>query len=658
MDNNIVEKCNFTLEQALGNSEIAYCVMKVILDETGKPCDWQFVYANDAMAKIENVSKEELLRTRFFKLFPKADKKWFDYYYPAAYENKSFIIEDVSEEVGRYLRIHCFPVAYGYCGCIIADVKELNDSVKKCIEDDSLISGLTKDYDTVWLIKAPEMTLNLYRAKNVDYSSDLDGVRYDEGLWKYISRNIPKEDHVRILGEGSLAAVKKALSINRVYAVNFRCVENNTTKYFQANFAAVEDSNSIVLGIRNVSEIVREQQKQEKALQDALAEAKKANSAKTTFLSNMSHDIRTPMNAIVGYTNLALNHINDQAKVHNYLNKIASSSNHLLSLINDVLDMSKIESGKIQLDKNQCNLADILYNLNFIIQPEAKKKKHRFFIDTFDLRDEVVISDELRLNQVLFNLVGNASKFTPVGGTINVRVLQKDSSVEGVGLYEFHVRDNGIGMSREFISHVFEPFERERNSTVSGIEGTGLGLSIAKSIIDMMGGVLMVNSELDKGTEFIFTIPMDIVKADAIKSQEPMETIENVETAVLTGKRILVAEDNEMNREIITEVLQEAGIHVEVVPNGREAVEVMSTCEAKYYDMILMDVQMPVMDGYEATMAIRAMNKPEHARIPIIAMTANAFVSDKKKAMEVGMNGHISKPIDIEKLFDMIKSFV
>ncbi len=522
-------------------------------------------------------------------------------------------------------------------------------------------------------------------------------------------------------------------------------------------------------------------------LEDALAAAQHANRAKTTFLNNMSHDIRTPMNAIIGFTSLVAAHIDNTEQVRGYLTKIATSSNHLLSLINDVLDMSRIESGKVKIEEKECSLPEMLHDLKTIVQADIMPKQLDFYIDTVDVVNENVLCDRLRLNQVLLNLLSNAMKFTKPGGMVSVRILQKRNAPEGYAAYEFQVKDTGIGMSPEFLKNVFEPFERERTSTVSGIQGTGLGMAITRNIVDMMGGTVTVDSEVGKGTTFTVslqfktsscpvrqeTIPqlqglralvvdddfntcssvtkmlasiglrpdwttsgkeavlrvklageqedeyavyiidwlmpdmngIEVVRrirgmigedtpiivliaydwsdieeearkagvtafcSKPIFLSELREVLESPfasgnqdeasqETFSFQGKKILLVEDNELNQEIAVEILQETGFVMDVADDGSAAVERMREAEPGQYDLILMDIQMPIMDGYEATRQIRALEDPDIAGIPIIAMTANAFEEDKKTALEAGMNGHIAKPIDVPVLLELLWEIV
>ncbi len=386
-------------------------------------------------------------------------------------------------------------------------------------------------------------------------------------------------------------------------------------------------------------------------LEEALALAEQANKAKTIFLNNMSHDIRTPMNAIIGFTNLATKYIDDKEKVQDYLGKIGKSSNHLLSLINDVLDMSRIESGKVHLEEKEENVIEILDGIENIVQADIQTKRLNFNIEKINIQDEDVFCDKLRVNQILINLISNAIKFTESGGMINVTVTEKKATKKGYAIYEFKIKDTGIGISKEFLEEIFEPFTRERTSTVSGIQGTGLGMSITKNLVDMMDGKITVKSEVGKGTEFVVKLEFKIQK-ESKKNEEVKEAVD------FKGKRILLAEDNLMNREIATEYLQDFGFLVENAENGKEACDILENAEPEYFDLVLMDIQMPVMNGFEATQKIRSFKDKKIANIPIIAMTANAFEEDKKAAENAGMNGHLAKPIDVEKLLDTLKKIL
>ena len=394
------------------------------------------------------------------------------------------------------------------------------------------------------------------------------------------------------------------------------------------------------------------------AAEDALKVAESASKAKSTFLSNMSHDIRTPMNAIIGFATLALDDIRDGKKVEDYLSKILSSSKHLLGLINDILDMSRIESGKVVLEEQETDLVTTLQELQSIMEGQAKERKLKLHVDYSNLRDRHVYCDKTRLNQVMFNLLANAVKFTSEGGSIWLTMSQLEPTyeVEDRAIYEIRVKDTGIGIGKEFIKHIFEPFERERTSTVSKIQGTGLGMAITKNIVDMMGGTIEVESQKGVGTEFIIRLELRLQAETGAANEDGAKQHSHAEgVAEFAGKRLLLAEDNELNREIACMLLSKYGFVIDTAENGQEAVDLVAASAPDYYDLVLMDIQMPVMDGHEATRRIRNLEDKELAKVPVVAMTANAFDEDRKAAKECGMNGFISKPINMQEVVQALR---
>ena len=387
------------------------------------------------------------------------------------------------------------------------------------------------------------------------------------------------------------------------------------------------------------------------------------NRAETIFLNSISHDIRTPLNVIIGYTELASAHVNEAQEVKRYLSKIQTASKHLLLLVNDVLDMSHIESGTLKLEHAPVYFPDVLEDLKSIVQTDISAKQLEFHVDTKNMVHKNVITDKLRLNQVLLNILENAVKYTRPGGKICFQIQELKGQEPEFAKYEFRVKDTGIGMSEEFIEHIFEPFSREQTSTVSGIEGMGLGMAIVKKIVDRMGGTIAVKSRQGKGTEvrviLLFKVSSRVAECETkvFKKTGQMKILSergNSEN-LLKGKKILLAEDNELNREIAVELLKEEGFILDTAEDGTIAVEKMRTAKPGQYDLILMDIQMPIMDGYEATRQIRKLPNPETANIPIVAMTANAFEEDRQKALEAGMNEHVTKPIDMERLLEVVK---
>lgn len=402
----------------------------------------------------------------------------------------------------------------------------------------------------------------------------------------------------------------------------------------------------IFVDITKRKELDRALREQRNLLEEALRQAQRSNEAKTTFLNNMSHDLRTPMNAIIGFTTLASTHLDNTELVRDYLSKILASSDHLLTLLNDVLDMSSIESGKLHIEELEYSLPDIVYSLKTILQSEIEIKKLNFLLKV-DVIHEHIVCDKLRLTQVLLNVAGNSVKFTPSGGTVKVCVTEKPGAPEGYAFYEFCIQDTGIGMGKEFLPHIFEPFEREQTSTISGIQGTGLGMSITKSIVNMMNGSITVDSEKEKGTQFTISFTF---RLSGNQQGTPRVLDQRLPKNAFQGKHILLVEDNALNQEIAVTILTEAGFQVDTADNGAIAVEKVRNSAPGDYDLILMDIQMPVMDGYEATRQIKALDDPKLASIPIVAVTANAFEEDKQRSLNAGMVGHLGKPLEISKL--------
>ena len=646
---------------------------------------------------------------------------------------------------------------------------------------DEMFKKLSMNVDDVFLMVDAKTARVDYVSPNVEKLLGITVKQIKENI--YVLGKLHPQDT-----EGQRSKHLKGLLVNEQREWDFEYVHKKTgeQRWFHiiAMGSEIEKKQKciIVMSDRTAD------RKMNQALSDAVSAAETANRAKSTFLSNMSHDIRTPMNAIIGFTTLAVSNIENKEKVRDYLGKILASSNHLLSLINDILDMSRIESGKIHLEETKVNLSDLLHDLKTIISGQIHAKQLELYMDAMDVTDEDVYCDKTRLNQVLLNLLSNAIKFTPAGGTVSVRLRQFPSTQKDCAQYEIRVKDNGIGMSQEFAQKIFDPFERERTSTVSKIQGTGLGMAISKNIVNMMGGTIEIKTQKNKGTEFIIHLMLriqseqhrveKITELEGLKAlvvDDDFNTCDSVtkmlvkvgmrsewtlsgKEAVLRAKQsielgdafhayiidwrlpdmngievtrqirslgddtpiiiltaydwseieveakaagvtafcakpmfmsdlretlmtalgqkkeqnnddvlpeadfnfknkhILLVEDNELNSEIATEILTEYGFIVDTAENGAEALEKVSTSKPGTYDLVLMDVQMPVMNGYEATKCIRKLKDPALANISILAMTANAFDEDRKKALESGMDGFLSKPIVIEELVQALKN--
>lgn len=643
---------------------------------------------------------------------------------------------------------------------------------------DELFQKLSMNVDDVFLMLDAKTYKADYVSPNVEklLGITVEQIQKDIGVLGKLHFEDPKKNYL------------KEIQVNEQQEWDFEYVHQKTgeQRWFHIIAMGSEVNGKkkyiLVMSDRTVDK------KMNQALYEAVRAAETANRAKSTFLSNMSHDIRTPMNAVIGFTTLAVSNIDNKEKVRDYLGKILSSSNHLLSLINDVLDMSRIESGKIHLEETEVSLSDILHDLKTIISGHIYAKQLELYMDAMDITDEDVYCDKTRLNQVLLNLLSNAIKFTPAGGTVSVRLKQFPGAKKGSGLYEIRVKDSGIGMSQEFVQKIFSPFERERTSTVSRTQGTGLGMAITKNIVDMMGGTIEVRTEQGKGTEFIVRLPLRIQseqrgiekiaeledlkalvvdddfntcdsvtkmlvkvgmrsewtlsgKEAVLRARQSMELgdafhayiidwrlpdMNGIEVTrqirsmgddtpiiILTaydwsdievearaagvnafcakplfmsdiretlmaaigqkqtgaedrilpeagpdfrGRCILLVEDNELNREIAEELLKQYGFLVDIAENGAEAVEKVKNSAPGTYDLVLMDIQMPVMNGYEATEQIRELEDPALAKTRILAMTANAFDEDRKQALKCGMDGFLSKPIVMEELIRTLQN--
>lgn len=668
--------------------------------------------------------------------------------------------------------------------CTAQKLKEEEEQSRKERRQKDLVRALCVDYQLVCVLDPDArddsiLQLMEYPDQNLGriFSADMP---FPQKMEMYIRTCVHPDDQEPFRRAFSTEALKAELTNKKIYYFNYRVLDGEEVYYFQLKAVRAGDLDApygIIIGLQSVDASTRKELEQKSRLSEALKQAKKASTAKSIFLSNMSHDIRTPINAVVGYTSLALAHLDRREQVEGYLQKILSSGNHLINLINDILDMSHIESGKIQLEEMPCELPVLLHELWNIVQPAAGAKNQKLTIETENIRDEHVYCDKLRLNRVLLNLLSNSIKYTGEGGVIDLHIAQEDCALPCHAAFVFRIRDTGIGMSEDFLTRIFEPFERAQTSTMAGTQGTGLGMTITKSIVEMMKGEISVRSKPNVGTEFtlrvtfrlaedqrarsdrdaVANLAVLVVDADRRAAENTARLLRgrglHVDVAaaakdalrlfgqqsgsyalclidrnlpggggeelarrideqagvcrprmVLTcdtwgetrktsaedifdawlGKplfwsdvcdcllssaeassgsdkrrcaragRLLLAEDNAMNQEIAKEFLTEAGYMVEVASNGQEAVQMLTASAPGYYDVILMDVQMPVLDGYGATKRIRELEDPKLASIPIVAMTANSFEEDKQEGLMRGMNEYITKPIDFNILFSTL----
>lgn len=528
-----------------------------------------------------------------------------------------------------------------------------------------IINALSIDYTNVFMVNLMTNRIRIVRMNDVAgafYSDELGEQYYDDALEFYIDVSVYSDDRDMMRMAFSRDNILRQLIKRETFYVNFRSNINNKLQYMKLKVVRIGDikeTGNFLLAFMNVDDEIEHEMKQKKLLQDTLSMAESASHAKTMFLSNMSHDIRTPMNAIIGFTTLALNHISEQAMVKTYLDKIKSSSNHLLSLINDVLDMSRIESGKMKINKTVSTVEKIVGDVDTVMQSQIQMKHLEYSLIKRGNLTRPVMMDGLRLNQILINIVGNAVKYTPDYGKVQFMITEMPSISDNTSSYQFRIKDNGIGMSKKFLEKIFTPFERDENKAIAKIQGTGLGLAITKSLVDIMEGSIFVKSEEGKGSEFLVCFDLENAKEGELSVEEKKENV--YESSVIDSfkdVRILLVEDNELNREIATELLKSVGFILDEAENGSQAVQMVNDSPAGYYKVILMDVMMPVMNGYESTKKIRSLEDKAKANVPIIAMTANAFEEDKNQAIECGMDKFVSKPFDINDLLVKLKEMI
>ena len=679
-----------------------------------------------------------------------------------------------------------------------AQTESLMEMNARYEEQMKVIGGLGHEYATLWFVKVPEMTLKLYQ--NVGKNAILQSIEetqqinnFEKALISYANNYVLEEDRENFIAKVAYAVVREEIKEKAIYKVTYRRHYNHKTEYYQVCFLKTDvaiATEDFVFGFKDADAEVENEIRKREAMEAALSSAEQANQSKTVFLNNISHDIRTPMNGIIGMTAIAAAHLDDKERLKECLSKITAASSHLLALINDMLDVSRIESGKVSLSEEEFSLSEQFENLVSMISPQVKAKNHELSVEIAHVKHEQVIGDAMRLQQVFMNIISNAIKYTPSGGKISVKLKEEADTSDVFARYVFVCEDNGYGMTPEFMSKLFTPFERAEDERIRGIQGTGLGMVIARNVVRMMDGDIAVESEYGKGTRFTVTFRLkkqdvDIEKSESLKdlpvlvvddelstcestcivldelgmrgdyALSGMEAIEKVQKAhenaadyhvclidwkmpemdgiettrrirkivggdvpiviisaydwsevelearaagadgfiskplfrsrldvalrsVIAGekpkdkenilddfelknyadKRVLLVEDNELNREIATEILGMTGVSVETAEDGRQALQMFEVHEENYYDMIFMDIQMPIMDGLQATRAIRQLKRKDALSVPIVAMSANAFVEDIKRSKRAGMNDHVAKPVNLTKLLGVMENYL
>lgn len=546
----------------------------------------------------------------------------------------------------------------------LKDIIKNYDKEKKLIHQENLrrlevIEGLGVNYDTILYTNLDTEKVLPYRlsdriAQQFDYENKpCEFLQFVRG---YVNTWVHPDDRQRVLDVVSPDYIREKLANKKTYYVNYRISVENTVQFLQLRIIEVGDGDHIsqvVMGCRRIDEEILREMEQKQLLEDALNRANAAIVAKNTFLSNMSHDMRTPLNAIFGFTSIAKANIDNQQLTRSYLDRIEESGHQLLELIEKVLEIAWMESEDVHFAETKCNIVDIVKEVYDSLRPATIDKNISFSLECTELKHPYVYSDPDKLRQLIKYLTNNAIRYNKNDGKISLTIKESDEISEEYTIYQIVIQDSGIGISQDFLEHIFDPFERENNTTQSQVFGVGLGLTIAKNIANRMGGDIEVSSTLGKGSTFTVTLRLRIQTDSGIDEKQSDNLYVN-----LPGKRILLVEDNEINLEIEKEILQGIGFVLETAINGSIAVDKLKHAKPGYFSLVLMDIQMPVMNGYEASKAIRKLEDPAMSKIPIIALSANAFESDKQMSLESGMNEHLTKPIDVPLLLNTISQFL
>ncbi len=524
----------------------------------------------------------------------------------------------------------------------------------------AVIEGLSSEYEAILYVDLDKDKLLPYRLSSrieFQFGSGPQCYSFHEFCTEYIKTWVYPEDRALITLALDPHWIRKNVASQDTYYVNYRIRTPENVQYFQLRIAHAghqESCSQVVIGSRRVDDEIQHEMEQKRLLEDTLNHAKRANIAKNTFLANMSHDMRTPLNAITGFTALAQNHMEEPEKLAEYLQKIQASGDQLLSLINDILEISRIESGTLQTEDVPCCLSTLISDFLKSQEAQTEKKHLSLTMDLSGAEHTCVYSDPGKLRQILACLTSNAIKYTPDGGRIRISVSERKAPTNNYASYEFSVEDNGIGIAPEYLEHIFEPFERVKNTTFSGIHGTGLGLTIARRLVELMDGTIAVESRPEQGSRFAFTLTLRIQHSNLLDEEAAAEAL----LQRFRGRKILLVDDNDLNLELESELLEDLGFSVDTAMDGRIALDLLLQADPGTYALILMDIQMPIMNGYETTQVIRSLNDPLLHSIPIIALSANAFEEDRRMSRKSGMNAHMSKPLNTDQLLEFLAEII
>lgn len=633
------------LEKAFGAMPDGHCVIHVLRDENEEPVDWQFSYVNEMMVEIEGVPRELLLEKSFLEIFPNASRKWLPYYDRSAYHGETIELDEYSPEIHKYIHVISKPYQPGYAVCILRDVTR-NHLKSLSVQNTKGLLYIDLDADT-------------YETLHSQRRGEKNAGSYTADILPALSRaGAVMETGTRLDTVLQPEALKQALMECDSIEFKFKAAEDSQEPAWQLLTCVVcerEENipHGITMSVRSIDALIYHEEQQRKLLAAACEASDHANRAKSVFLSQMSHDIRTPMNAIIGFTQLLQEHAGDRQKVEEYSEKIMRSGHHLLDIINDILDISKIESGEVVLNLSEFSLSELLEDITNITHPLALEKQQRFTIRSQLQGQERYLGDRSRIAQILLNILSNAVKFTPENGSVELKIWEREQRSRNRTCLCFEISDTGPGISQNFQKHIFTPFSQEH--LYGGSEqGTGLGMAITKNLVDLMGGAISLTSTPEVGSTFTVQLELRVANSHERTDGKTQEYLQQSKEYAFRRRKFLIAEDNALNAEIVCEVLKLSGASCTVAVNGKEAAELFERSAAGTFDAILSDVQMPVMNGYEMAVAIRTGCHPQAKVIPILAMTANAFSDDVKASQEAGMDGHVSKPIDFDMLADML----
>jgi signal transduction histidine kinase/BarA-like signal transduction histidine kinase len=642
---NLTDEQFITAKLIMDKSENGFGIIKVSMNKNEKSYNFQLCYVNDKMAELKNTSKKILLSKSISGIFPDKTDIMIKQCYEAAYNDISTKTQKYDSETNKYLKISFYQFQYGYTVCCIYDCT----SEHICKE---IAHMLSKRYYKILKVNLTSDMYEEIKVDDIEKKSEAYSSKISQWIQQFaLSGYVHKDDCDRYLSFCNIERISQELKNGKKsLSCHYRRLVKNEWRWIKMEIIPsaeyTNDNQTVLLCIIDVNDSI----KAETALKKAYDTANKANYAKTKFLANISHDIRNSMNVIMGMTEKAQTYLNDKKKVDDCLSKITTSSKHLLDLVNEMLDMNIVESGKLSLNNENFNLTELINNLTDIFKPLMEKHRHEFSITLNNIEHENVVGDCRRIQQILMNLISNSIKYTPDNGKIKLYINEKKTNYPQFSYYEFIIEDNGFGMSEEFLTRLFEPMIRADDRRVEKIQGTGLGMAITKNIVSIMNGNITVESELNKGSKFTVTICLEFqdIKSDCLCSEKIIKTN-------FIGKKALLVENNILNNEIAYEILRKTGLEVKCAYNGKETIDIISNAEDNYFDIIFMDIQMPVMNGYEATKAIRSISGSYTQKLPIIAMTASTFSED---IINTGMNDYISKPLKFKHILEILDKWL